>query len=522
MTLLLVALAALTPQEKPGLRDRWFYFPFDLREEKHVAKFEGLAGRAQRAGYNGVLLEDPCFGKLPLMSEGYFRNVERVKAIAARHGLDIVPALFQIGHSENLLAQDPNLAEGLPVQGALFAVKDGTARLVADPPVELAPRPAWKDDLVSDALLVRDPRGAFARASWRTSVHPFRQYHVSAKLRTKDFKGLPRIVVMGAGRMLNYELPKVAPTQEWTEVHAVFNSLGAKDVRVILGCWDGDTGEFQWGAPRIEEVGLLNVLRRPGAPLTVRTEAGFQLEEGRHFDRVSDPRLGTAPKVGGFEEWHLPPPIRTSMPDGTRLRVSYYHPLTFPDNGQMAICFNEPKTLDLLRDQAKRIHALFKPKAFFMSFDEIRVLNWDESCRVKNLDAGPLVAAAARECLRILRDLDPKAEIYVWNDMFDPFHNAHDDYCLVRGNLAGSWEGLDKDVIIANWYFDRRDENLPFFSARGHRTLIAGYYDKLPERAALWLDSAAKSKGVTGIMYTSWFDRFDDLETWAEVVEKHR
>jgi hypothetical protein len=520
MTLLLAALAALVPQEKPGLQDRWFYFPFDLRDETHVHKFEALAGRAQRAGYNGVLLEDPCFGKLPLMNEAYFRNLDRVKAVAARHGLSIVPALFQLGHSENLLAQDPNLAEGLPVRDALFVVKDGTARLVAEPAVELPPAPAWKDALVSDDLLVRDPRGAFARAVWKSPVRPFRQYHVSAQVRTKEFRGLPRIVVTGGGRLLNYELPKVLPTQDWTEIRAVFNPLEAKEVRITLGAWDGETGEFQWRTPRLEEVALLNVLRRPGAPLVVKTEAGFPLEEGRHFERVSDPRLGTAPKIGGFEEWHAPPPIRTSMPDGTRLRVSYFHPMVFPDGGQMMICFSEPKTFDLLRDQAKRLHAIFKPRAFFMSFDEIRVLNWDDSCRSKNLDAGALVAGAARDALRILRDLDPRAEIYVWNDMFDPVHNAHDHYCLVRGSLAGSWEGLDKDVIIANWYFDRRDESLPFFAGRGHRTLIAGYYDKLPERANEWLDSAMKTKGVTGIMYTSWYDRFDDLERWSALVEK--
>ena len=63
-----------------------------------------------------------------------------------------------------------------------------------------------------------------------------------------------------------------------------------------------------------------------------------------------------------------------------------------------------------------------------------------------------------------LRELNPGGEIYVWNDMFDPFHNAHDHYALINGDLSGSWEGLDKDVIIANWYFDRRDENLPFFA----------------------------------------------------------
>jgi hypothetical protein len=521
MSLVLAALI-LAPQEKLDLPERWFYFPFDLREEKHVRKFQDLAARAGKAGYNGVLLEDPCFGKLPLMEPAYFENLERVKASAAANGLAIIPALFQIGHSENVLAQDPNLAEGLPVKDALFVVRDGVASLQPDPEVELAPAPSWKDDGVSDELIVGDPKGRFARATWNVAVRPFRQYRVVAKLRTHRFKGLPRIVVTGGGRMLNYELPKVQPTQDWTEVNAVFNPLDASRVRIQLGCWDGDTGVFQWSAPRIEEVGLLNLVRRPGAPLTARLEDGLPLVEGTHFDRAADPLLGKAPKIGGFSEWHEPPRLRSRMPEGTRMRLSYYHALTFPDAGQMMMCFHEPKAREILKDQARRLHAIFKAKAYFMSFDEIRVLNWDESCRAKKLDAGGLVAEAAKELTAFLKQLNPGGEIYAWNDMFDPFHNARDRYCLVRGSLAGSWEGLDRDVIVANWYFDRRDENLAFFSERGHRTLIAGYYDRLPERADAWLDSAAKSRGVIGIMYTSWYDRFDDLEAWARLVDRRR
>jgi hypothetical protein len=254
----------------------------------------------------------------------------------------------------------------------------------------------------------------------------------------------------------------------------------------------------------------------------VRTEDGRALVEGTDFDRVADPLLGKSSRIGGFEEWHEPPRIRTQLPDGTRLRVSYFHALTFPDAGQMMMCFHEPRAREILQDQARRLHAIFRAKSYFMSFDEIRILNWDESCRSKNLDAGGLLASAAKELTAFLKELNPGGGIYVWNDMFDPFHNARDRYCLVRGNLAGSWEGLDPDVVIANWYFDRRDENLPFFSQRGHRTLIAGYYDKLPGRADDWLDSAARVKGVVGIMYTSWYDRFDDLETWAGFVNRRR
>jgi hypothetical protein len=522
MTLILATLLALQPQEKLELNERWFYFPFDLREEKHVLKFQELAARAAKVGYNGVLLEDPCFGKLPLMEPGYFEHLERVKASAAANGLAIIPALFQIGHSENVLAQDPNLAVGLPVKDALFVVRNGALELRPDPEIRLSPRPDWKDDLVSDDLIVGNPDGRFARATWNVDVKPFRQYRVTARLRTHGFKGLPRIVVTGGGRMLNYDLPKVLPTQDWTEIDAVFNPLDASRVRIQLGCWDGGQGVFQWSAPRVEEIAFLNVVRRPGAPLTARAVTGGPLFEGTHFERVVDPLLGKAPKIGGFSEWHALPRIKSTLPNGTLLRISYHHALTFPDAGQMMMCFHEPKAREILKDQARRLHAIFKAKAYFMSFDEIRVLNWDESCRAKNLDAGGLVAEAAKELTAFLKELNPGGGIYAWNDMFDPFHNARDRYCLVRGNLAGSWEGLDRDVVVANWYFDRRDENLAFFSERGHRTLIAGYYDKLPERANDWLDSAAKSKGVVGIMYTSWYDRFADLETWADHVNRRR
>jgi len=31
--------------------------------------------------------------------------------------------------------------------------------------------------------------------------------------------------------------------------------------------------------------------------------------------------------------------------------------------------------------------------------------------------------------LPIIQKLDPNAEIVVWSDMFDPFHNTVDNYC---------------------------------------------------------------------------------------------
>src|SRR6185436_414726 len=92
-------------------------------------------GRAAKAGYTHVLLADSKFSRLSEMDSRYFKNVERTKRIAADLKLAIVPAVFSIGYSNDLLSRNPSLAEGLPVKEAPFVVKDGVATLEHDPAV---------------------------------------------------------------------------------------------------------------------------------------------------------------------------------------------------------------------------------------------------------------------------------------------------------------------------------------------------------------------------------------------------
>ena len=262
----------------------------------------------------------------------------------------------------------------------------------------------------------------------------------------------------------------------------------------------------------------MNIVRRPGAPLSVRRNGGAGLVEGKDFEPLADPRMGTVPWTGGFEKWHAAPAIRTGLPDGTRLRVSYYHAVTVGD-GQAMICPSEPKTVELLRDEARRVHAAWAARSYFMSHDEVRVLNWDDSCAKRGLTAGAILAANVKECAGDPAGGEPGGRIFVWSDMFDPHHNAVKDYYLVRDSLAGSWEGLDKDVIPACWHFEKRSESLRWFTGRGHQVLIAGYYDSDPGKNARgWLEAALGMKAVTGLMYTTWRSRYEDLEEFARVA----
>ncbi len=511
MKALLLALLCAGSPDRPEL---WLYHSTNLQVRENVDRLEKLWRRAAKAGYTKILLADSKFARLGDLGDvtgRYFAHLERVRKLARELKLEVVPAVFPVGYSNSILWHDPNLASGLPVKNALFVVRGGEARLVPDPPVAFGPKFRFKDKTVSiegGMAVVRDNPGN-ARFTYELNLPKYRCYHVSVRIKTEDFTGQPEIKAIG-DRVLTYTDLGVKRTQDWKEHHIVFNTLENERVIVYFGVWGAARGTLRWKDWKIEEAGLVNVLRRPGAPCVVEGRV-----EGRDYERIVDPKMGSIPWKGEYTVWHEPPPIRTKLPDGTRLRVSWYHPAIIY-HGQVSACLSEPKFLEVLADQAGRMKRAWGAKGYMMSHDEIRTLNRDAACLKSGLDAGEILAKNARACVKLLGD----STVYVWSDMFDPHHNARKDYYLVRGDLAGSWKGLDPKVVIVNWNFGKRDKSLPFFAGRGHRQVLAAYYDGPVGRVREWLASAAKVKGVVGVMYTTWRSNYDDLEAFARICRE--
>lgn len=510
--------------------EKWIYVAQNLAVDKNIDELERLMERGHAAGYTHLLLADSKFARLDQMHANYFRNVERVKAASTKHQIEVVPALFDVGYSNNLLFRDPNLIEALPVREVPLIVRNGAAQ-IDDAEAPRLPggdfsdgkKWSWYDDkLVSfedGAARVTDPRGQNARISQKLKVQPWRQYHVTVRVKTQEFKGKPEIKALAGGRQLNWEDLGTKATQDWTVHHAVFNSLENTEVGLYFGVWGGSTGSLWWDDATIEPVAFLNMPRRPGTPLTVTTLDGKPLIEGKDFEPLADTKMGQKPWPGEYDTWHEPPLLRTKLPDGTKLRANYFSAATVHAH-QAMICPSEPKTTELLREQARLMHKTWQAKGYMMSHDEIRVLNWCDACQARHLTPGQMLAENVRECIKILRATNPGGRIYVWSDMFDPHHNAvKGPYYLVNGSLEGSWEGLEPEVIILPWYFSKRAESLKFFAERGHKQVIAGYYDAKPEKVAEWLTAAkAHPRSVVGVMYTTWQKKYDDLEKFAEVI----
>ena len=108
----------------------WLYYSNNFQSNENNQKLEQIWRRAAKAGYTKILLTDSKFAKLGDlggMEKQYFGNVEKAKRLAGELKMELVPAVFDIGYSNNMLWHDPNLAEGLPVKDSLFVVKNAPA-----------------------------------------------------------------------------------------------------------------------------------------------------------------------------------------------------------------------------------------------------------------------------------------------------------------------------------------------------------------------------------------------------------
>jgi len=361
----------------------------------------------------------------------------------------------------------------------------------------------------------------------RVAVRPHGCYRFSAWVKAKDLKpaGNFRLLVTGTSEKaisLSFFEESLKSTEDWKKVEVVFSSLDEKEVSLWAGIWTGKAGTLWIDDLRLDEIFLANVLRRDGCPLTVTSADGKTIhEEGKDFEPVHDPVFVKHP---GHYDFNEPGPeikltAQSRIQDGDKLLVSWYHPI-LTHSYQVTCCLSEPKVFDIIRDQVRRVHEAMKPKTYFMSHDEIRVANWCKTCQDKKQTPGAILADNVRQCVRIIEEASPKAEIVVWSDMFDPNHNAvPGPYYLVNGPLTGSWDGLPKRVHLANWNGGKAQKSLKFFAERGHGQVVAGFYDSADlDGLKHWIEAAKGVRGVDGFMYTTWQHNFDHLEAYGKVL----
>jgi hypothetical protein len=520
-------------------QELWVYTQTNLLVPEEVEKVERLMQRAKSAGYTHMLIADSKFSRLSQLDQRYFNHVDRIKKLAAELPIRLVPAVCSVGYSNDILSLNPNLAEGLPVREALFQVKSGVATLLPEAEVSLpaiGERKKWGfiDEslkIENDTLRSSEPHTQNVRISKKLKLQPFQHYHVSVDLKTENFDTPIEIKVLNTmGQNLTYTNLGTQPTQDWRTHHITFNSLDNSDATLYIGAWGPKSGNLSIRNPAIEECGAVNLVRRESAPIRVEllSENGSRipLVEGTDFHPWSDPKLGVIPYGGEYDVWHEAPPIRMirNVPDGTKLRVSYYHAHIVYD-GQVCGTAGDLEFQKLLDDQIANMTRLFPDADFMMSHDEYRVMGWTPNNipgLPQDVSPGAILSHNVNHCSEQLFAKAPNARVAVWSDMFDPHHNAVDQYYLVNGSLRESH--APSNVRIMNWNFGKREGSLNHFAKRGHSQVLAGYYDSDPKQIQQWLETVVELNipNVQGVMYTTWRRNYSDLEEFANLVKSHR
>ena len=285
---------------------------------------------------------------------------------------------------------------------------------------------------------------------------------------------------------------------------------------ISIGAPKPPTGKAWVDSVRVEEIGLVNVLRRPGTPVTVRAENGPTVyTEGKDYERIVDPQLN-------FRFDHDGPPVRilpgSRIRSGQKLRVSFYHGTSIY-NGQVTVCMGEPKTYEIWKDSVKHMHDAVAPTRYVLSMDEIRLGGTCEACRGRNM--GQLLGECLTRQYKMFKEVNPKVDIWVWSDMLDPNHNARGNYYLVDGDYTGSWKYIPKEMGIVTWYYERRKLSLPHFANLGFRTLAGAYYDAdTLDNPRGWLEDMVKTPNAQGICYTTWQNKYKLLADFGQLVSK--
>jgi hypothetical protein len=560
---LLLLLPGLAGTEEPAAKaagpELWLYAPCNFQVNEQVNRLIELLRRARKAGYTAAVITDSKFGRLADRPEHYYDNLRRTRKAADEIGIEIIPIVGSFGYSNDLLQNDPNLAEGLAVRDALFVVKEGRATL-ADTTnlLPLGDFEQFQENLPAGWDFADGPgqsifadtdvkhggklslrmenfrkgnEGGNARVMKKVAVRPWHQYHASLWLRTRDLApaGDVHVTVLGGGgRSLNFADLGVKANQDWTRHHVVFNSQDNEQVGFYVGIWGGQGGTIWLDDVELRPAAGVNLLRREGCPVRVTSEDGkTEYAEGTDFQKWEYPKMGRVPWAGAYEVYHPEPPLvladKSRLREGQRLKVSYYHTQTIYD-GAVCCCLRHKDVFKYFEETVKQLNGYFKPKRIFVSHDEIRLAGQCALCRQEGVTAGQVLAENARQCVKIVREVAPDAEILDWSDMFDPYHNAQDKYYLVGSTLEKSWEGLDKSVVIVNWNAGKAEQSLKFFAERGHPQVIAAYYDTDDVKAELerWFKAAGGISGVRGFMYTTWRNDYKDLEKFAEEVRRTR
>jgi hypothetical protein len=529
--------------------DRFVWvFGWGLDHDADLASMTDLIKTAGAHGLNGAVLSADM-DTLCKKSPEYFTRLEALQKACDQNHLELIPSLFSVGYGGGALAHNPHLAEGLAVENAPFVVSNGVALFQPAESIKIAnggfesytgqnlkgfnfhDEPGTVSFI--DTQTVHGGSASLRLENFTTNPHghgrvmqeikliPHRCYRLRLWVKTDGLTPANafQMTLLAKDREIAPRSFNLPATTGWREITTDFNSLEYDRANLYAGVWGAKSGRLWLDDWSLEEVGPVNVLNRPGTPVTVRNEDGtVTYTVGKDYAPLKDRNFSLYRPNHEPASLQIPPGSRIT--NSQNLRISWYHPEIIYD-GQITVCMAEPELYEIFDHEAALMAKHIKPHRFLLNMDEIRMGGTCQACAGKNM--GELLGQCVTRQCEILKRHFPGTQIYVWSDMFDPGHNAHGNYYLVSGDFTGSWNHIPKDLVMAVWSGEPRPKSLKFFAGQGFSTLAACYYDADDLNDVKgWLEQSKDIPGVRGFMYTPWLKKYDLLPDFGDLIGKEK
>ena len=559
----------------------WFYLHTYLQNASQYQFCTNLLTRAAAAGYSGCVLADSMLESTNGGTPFYNTNcLQPFLALAGQLNISVLPMTASFGHSESaLVSVDKNFAEPQPVNGTVFVADTSSHTLVLSNSFVGLTNGAF-ESYSSNRFSVWDFQDAIglrtfvdtnvfhggaaslridpdpyttnknARLLKRIAVQPWRQYHVRVWMQFTNFSTAAAVTAnpldvvfldFPSGDARNFTgnngpfataSGSYPANQTWTQYDYVCNSMGSTNITFALGLWSNSTGHLWVDDVSIEEVALVNLVRRTGAALKLYDAVNTNrlYSEPGDVNSIADSAI---PAGGPFDAWHVPPtvtlPAGTTLTNGQRVKMDFYavNPVNMK---QVGACCTAPGVASYLSNNIASLAAKFPTNTgFVLDIDEWRHVDTCATCAALGQSSGGVLAWCLALCTNLIHGISPSAPVYVWNDMYDPYQNAiSNTYYFANGPMAGSWSGFPSNVIVMNWNHPNSVVNtnsLNFFASLGCRQFITGYYDTGTGTltASNELRAAQGVPGFLGLMYTTWNSNltngFAQLENYAAATQ---
>jgi hypothetical protein len=551
------ALFCLTPLFAQSLQPQlWYWHHSLLNSPQNLASSEALIDRAVAAGYTGVAFWDVSseFLNSPLWPSGASTYYQQAMAYAQAQGLRVAAPGMPYGYSNDVLENNPNWAESQRVVGTQYQVSWDASALQIINSFPGLQNPSFESGAANwldmgdagvsidtsiahsgsaSALISNAPANGRIR-QW-FALQPWRQYHLRFFVKSQGYYGWALFSILNDSNFSISLLSApifMAPTQDWTEMDYTFNSQNTTQAWLYMGVYGGSQGNLWLDDIQIEETGLIYLTRRTGTPVQVYdpNNPNAVFVEGSDYNYISDPYL-TASLTPFDSSWHTPPTVTlpwfTTLQPGQIVAIDSYSAQPTPTTWGQNMCFTDPDVLNYVQQNAVALSNVVPPRTtVLLGYDEIRQMNSCASCKALNMTPGQLLAWSVGQSIQTYNSVFPGSPLWIWSDMFDPYENAVANYYNVEGDLSGSWTGVPGNVIILNWNWGNLTNSLNWFAGTNiqqpvaHNQIIAGYYDSGDGTGAAQseLASASGVPGVLGLMYTTWYDDYSQLENFAAAV----